>query len=270
MTGTKPLLLTGAAGELGRWLRPRLGECCSTMRCFDLRDCGPAAPGEEILIGDLADAEAVDRAVQGAMAILHFGGITEEAPFEESLSANIIGTFNIFEAARRHGVQRIVYASSNHATGFYRSGEKLDASMPTRPDSLYGVSKAFGEDLAKLYVDKYRLEAACLRIGSACAEPRERRHLSTWLSLEDLLRLVLACLKAPRLGFAVVYGVSNNDRSWWDNSGARRLGYAPRDNAERYAERILARGDPRDPEDPAVKYQGGSFAADRLPERQPR
>jgi uronate dehydrogenase len=270
MTGTQRLLLTGAAGELGRWLRPRLGDFCSTLRCFDLGDCSPAGSGEEILIGDLADADAVDRAVQGVNAIIHFGAITEEAPFEEILSANIRGTFHIFEAARRHGVRRILYASSNHVTGFYHSGEALDAAVRTRPDSLYGVSKAFGEDLASLYVDKYGLEIACLRLGSAFPEPHEPRHLSTWLSFEDLLRLVRACLSAPRLGFTVVYGVSNNDRSWWNNESASHLGYAPRDNAERFAERILAGGDTRDPDDPAVKYQGGSLAAERLPDPQPR
>jgi len=260
MDTTKPLLLTGAAGTLARWLRPRLKEAHPRLRCFDRRNSAPAAPGEEVVIGDLAEAAAVRRAVHGAGAILHFGGITEEAPFNSLLESNILGTYNLFEAARQEGVRRIVFASSNHVTGFYRSDETVDAAMRARPDSLYGVSKAFGEDLASLYVDKFGLEIACLRIGSAVPKPTEPRHLSTWISYEDLLRLVMACLEAPRLGFAVVYGVSNNDRRWWDNGLVSQLTYLPEDNAERYADQILAQGDDRDPNDPAVKYQGGSLA----------
>jgi uronate dehydrogenase len=267
MNRMTPLLLTGAAGELGRWLRPRLRERYHVLRCSDIRDAGPAAPGEEVIVGDLADASAVERMVRGVDTIVHFGATTVEAPFDQILRANILGTYNVFEAARRHGVKRIVFASSNHATGFYCCSEIIDAALPARPDSLYGVSKAFGEDLASLFVDKYGLEIACLRLGSVVPKPVEPRHLSTWLSYEDLLRLVMACLTAPRLGFTIVYGASNNDRRWWDNRWAEHIRYEPQDNAERYAEDILAAAGQRDPEDPAVKYQGGSSAAEGFSHR---
>ena len=261
MTHGKPLLLTGAAGDLAMWLRPRLREHYRLVRCSDIRDVGPAAPGEEIVLGDLADASAVDRMVRGVDTIVHFGAIVDETSFEPILRNNILGTYNVFEAARRHGVSRIVFASSNHATGFYPVGETIDAKFPPRPDSLYGVSKAFGEDLASLYVNKYGMEIACLRIGSVLAKPIEPRHLSTWLSYEDLLRLVLACLTAPRLGLTIVFGVSNNERRWWDNRQAGHIGYKPQDNAERYASDILSNSAKDDPEDPAIKYQGGNYAA---------
>ncbi len=262
MTDARPMLLTGAAGVLGRWLRPRLIERYGSLRSTDVQDPAPALVGEEVSIADLADAEAVDRLVAGAGRIVHFGGISYETTFDRILSSNILGTYNVFEAARRHGAGPIVYASSNHAIGFYTRGDRLDADVRTRPDSLYGVSKAFGEDLASLYFDKYGVESACLRIGTARPDPIDPRHLSTWQSYEDLLRMIEACFAAPQLGRTILYGVSNNDRSWWSNARAPHVDYRPRDNAERFAPKLLADGDKRDPEAPEVKYQGGPFASD--------
>ena len=153
MDDSRPMLLTGAAGRLGRWLRPRLIERCKTLRSSDLVDPGPALKGEEVMLADLADAAAVDRIVAGSGRIIHFGGISFETAFDRINTANIIGTYNVFEAARRHGAGPIVYASSNHATGFYTRDESLDGRAAARPDSFYGVSKAFGENLASLYAD---------------------------------------------------------------------------------------------------------------------
>jgi uronate dehydrogenase len=172
----------------------------------------------------------------------------------------------VFDAARRHGVKRVVFASSNHAIGFHRTGDVLDANSVQRPDTMYGVSKAFGENLGSLMADKFGLEVACLRIGSAVPEPREPRHLSTWLSYPDLLRLVEACLAAPKLHFTVVYGVSNNRRSRWDNSKSG-IDYRPQDDAERFAARLIPGGDKRDPGDPTVVYHGGPYISLGLGEK---
>ncbi|WP_119388115.1 NAD-dependent epimerase/dehydratase family protein [Taklimakanibacter lacteus] len=261
MTDRRPLLLTGAAGLLGRWLRPRLIEKYGALRSSDVVEFGPALPNEEIVIADVADATSVDRLVAGTGRIIHFGGISYETTFDKLLQANFAGTYNVFEAARRHEAGPIVYASSNHAIGFYASGEHLDASVPQRPDTLYGVSKAFGEDLASFFADKYGMDIACLRIGTARPDPIDPRHLSTWQSYEDLLRLIEACFAAERLGCTILYGVSNNDRSWWSNKLNPHVDYRPQDNAEAFADKLLPDGDKRDFTDPAVKYQGGPFVA---------
>jgi uronate dehydrogenase len=258
------MLLTGAAGRLGRWLRPRLIERYKTLRSSDIIDPAPALPGEELVVADLADAAAVDRIVAGAGRIIHFGGISSEATFDRINAANIIGTYNVFEAARRHGAGPIVYASSNHATGFYTRDQHLDGRAAPRPDSFYGVSKAFGENLASLYADKWGLDIACLRIGTARPEPNDPRHLSTWQSYPDLLRMIEACFAADKLGWTVLYGVSANSRSWWSNDHARQVAYAPMDSADDAEAALLPRGDQRDPEDPAVRYQGGPFVSDGL------
>jgi uronate dehydrogenase len=262
MTDTRPLLLTGAAGMLGRWLRPRLIEIYGVLRSSDIADPAPALPGEETVVTDLADAAAVDQLVKGAGRIVHFGAISVEASFDRILKSNIAGTYNVFDAARRHGAGPIVYASSNHAIGFYTRADRLDAHAPQRPDSLYGVSKAFGENLASFFADKYGMDIACLRIGTARPDPVEPRHLSTWQSYEDLLRMIEACFAAGKLGCTILYGVSANDRSWWSNEAAPHIPYLPRDNAEVFAAKLLPGGDKRDPESPAVKYQGGPFAAE--------
>lgn len=262
MKSDRPTLLTGGAGILGRWLRPHLLNAFGSLRTSDIVDPAPALQGEEIVIADLADAEAVDLLIEGVERIIHFGGISYETSFDKILSSNIVGTYNVFEAARRHGVRRIVYASSNHATGFYTRHDRLDSNVRTRPDSLYGVSKAFGEDLASLYADKYNLEVACLRIGTARPDPVDPRHLSTWQSYEDLLHLIEACFAAPDLKCTILYGVSDNDRSWWSNQEAGNVDYRPRDNAERFAAALIPGSDQRDPEAPEVKFQGGPFVSD--------
>lgn len=257
-----PILLTGAAGALGKYLRPRLLERYKRLRISDKVKMDPVAPGEEAMVCDLSDMNAVDKIVKGSGAILHFGAFSVESSWETILHSNIVGTYNVYEAARRHGVKRIIFASTNHVVGFHPSYKTIGLTAAHRPDTYYGVSKAFGEDLGSLYVDKYNLEVACLRIGSALPEPKDIRHLSTWLSYPDLYRMVQACLDAPVLGFTVLYGMSDNDRKWWDNSLCTNVHYRPQDNAEDYAGPILAEGDKRDENDPGRRLTGGPFPAD--------
>jgi uronate dehydrogenase len=257
----RPILLTGAAGGLGSALRPRLLERYGRLRSSDIVPFGPARPGEEIVIGDLAEPALCDRIAAGAAALIHLGGRSTEDSWEVISRANIMGCFNMFDAARQAGIKRVVFASSNHAIGFHPVRQRLDNTVRQRPDSLYGVSKAFGEDLASLYVDKHGMEIACLRIGSSFPEPSDIRQLSTWLSYADLFRLVVACLEAPKLGFAVVYGASRNSRGWWDNSKVPEIAFEPEDSADAFAAKLMPQGDTRDPNDPSVKFQGGAFVS---------
>jgi uronate dehydrogenase len=253
------LLLTGAAGGLGGVLRARLKAHCDVLRVSDVADLGAAGQGEELVQADLADAAAVLALLEGVDAVVHLGGVSTEAPFAPILQANIVGVYNLYEAARKHGVKRIVFASSNHVTGFYRQGQTIDAEAPPRPDGLYGVSKAFGENLSRLYFDRYGIETACLRIGSSFAEPKDRRMLATWLSFDDLHRLVAACLSTPVLDHSIVYGMSDNAVTWWDNRLARHVGFQPQDSSDVFREAVFARTSAPDLADPAAIYQGGAF-----------
>jgi uronate dehydrogenase len=253
------LLLTGAAGGLGKALRERLKVNCSVLRLSDVQAFGEAAAAEEIVLADLADAVAVNDMVKGVEAIIHLGGISVEGPFGPIFQANILGVYNLYEAARKHGVKRVVFASSNHVTGFYRQDQTITAEHPARPDGLYGLSKAFGEDLSRFYFDRYGIETACIRIGSSFPEPKDRRMLATWLSFDDLHRLITACLTTPVLGHSIVFGMSANAVTWWDNSRARHIGYVPQDSSDVFRDAVYARTPAPDLNDPAVQFQGGGF-----------
>jgi uronate dehydrogenase len=253
------LLLTGAAGGLGKALRERLKANCNVLRLSDRREFGAAQDREEVVLADLADAEAVDTMVNGVDAIVHLGGASVEGPFGPILQANILGVYHLYEAARKSGVSRIVFASSNHVTGFYRQDQTITADHPRRPDGLYGLSKAFGEDLSRFYFDRYGIETACVRIGSSFPEPKDRRMLASWLSFDDLHRLITACLTTPVLGHSIVFGMSDNAVTWYDNSRARHIGYVPQDSSDIFREAIYAATPQPDLTDPAVIYQGGGF-----------
>jgi len=253
------LLLTGAAGGLGVALRGRLKANCKILRVSDLQSLATSSEGEEVMQADLADADAVGRMVQGVDAIVHLGGISVEGPFGPILQANILGLYNLYEAARIYGVKRIVFASSNHVTGFYRQDQTITADNLARPDGLYGLSKAFGEDLSRLYFDRYGIETACIRIGSSYSEPKDRRMLATWLSFDDLHRLITACLTTPVLGHSIVFGMSDNAVTWWDNSRAKHIGFVPQDSSDVFREAMYARTPAPDLTDPAAIYQGGGF-----------
>ena len=261
MTGNQQvnrLLLTGAAGGLGSVLRDSLKPYAVTLRLSDRAELGAAKPGEELVPCDLADKAAVDRMVQGCDAVVHLGGVSVERPFEEVLEGNIKGVFHLYEGARRHGVKRVVFASSNHVVGFHKQGEMLQADCARRPDGYYGLSKAYGEDLSRFYFDRYGIETACMRIGSSFPEPRDARMLVTWLSYRDLTELVRCCLFAPTLGHTIVYGMSDNRDKWWDNGQAAHLGFRPVDTSEGFRVRAEAQPAPA-PTDPAAIYQGGTF-----------
>lgn len=230
------VLLTGAAGRMGRTLRKPLAESFDTVRLFARRPISPLDPGEELAIGDLSEAAAVASACEGVDVIVHLGGKADEASFDEILGANIIGTYHIFEAARRSGVRRVVYASSHHVTGFYPVDHLTTVEQPVRPDTYYGVSKVFGEALGRLYHDKWGLEVVCLRIGVCRPEPENSDQLRTWLSVADSARLVQSAATSDLAeGFATVYGVSDNANRFWDTTPGAKIGFFPKDSADSFA-----------------------------------
>jgi len=256
----KKIVLTGAAGRLGSILRAPLSRLCDTLVSSDIvEDIGTLNANERYVRADLADKNAIMDLLEGAGMVVHFGAIVDEAPFEELLGPNFIGAYNVWEAAYRHGVKRVVYASSIHAVGMYPKTECVGLDAPHRPDTFYGLAKCFAEDLGRMYWEKRGLEAVCLRILS-CAPVGNARALGTWLSDGDLVHLVERAIDTPVTGFSIIYGVSNNDRCPVANSKAAFLGYRPRDNAEGFAERILAEAGPHDPADPSQLRHGGPFA----------
>ena len=254
------ILLTGAAGNLGKVLRETLREDCNILRLSSRSLTGPAGPDEEIVPCDLADAAAVDRLLDGVDAVVHMGGQSVEAPWDVILQANFVGAINLWEAARKAGTKRIIFASSNHAIGMYPRTTRLDHTSPARPDGRYGLSKAFGEDLGALYAYKHGIACMAIRIGSSFPEVRSRRMLSTWMSYQDLTALIRTGLTADYL-FEIVYGVSANQRSWWDNSNAERLGFKPQDDAEVFAADVESKGEATEV---AERLQGGAFASDEF------
>ncbi len=260
MTTLEQITLTGAAGRLGTLLRAPLAEMCERLVSTDIAEGVPdLAPNETYARADLADPEAVAAAVAGADMVVHFGAVADEAPFEAILGPNIVGAYNVWEAAHRTGARRVVYASSIHAVGMHLKSDGIGVHAPHRPDTFYGLAKCFAEDLGRLYWERRGMEAVCLRIASCSGEVTNARALGSWLSDGDLVRLVRAAITTPATGFAIAYGVSANDRAAVDNSGAGFLGYRPQDNAEAFAERILADAPRADPADPAEIRLGGPF-----------
>jgi uronate dehydrogenase len=254
------VLVTGAAGTIGPAACAGLAARGWKVRGLDDRPLdGVQGLADPPIVAELSDAAALDRATAGVDAVVHLAGLAGEAPFAEILAANIDGTYQVFEAARRSRVPRIVYASSNHAVGFTPRCKLAGVDLPPRPDTYYGLSKVFGEALGRLYADRYGLEVVCLRIGSWQDRPETPRDLSVWLSPADGVRLLHAALSAPDVGFTVVYGISANTRAWWDLAPARALGYLSVDDAEDYAEEILATHGEPDPADPEQAFIGGDF-----------
>lgn len=256
------VLITGAAGLVGGMLRTRLARPGRTLRLLDLAGL-EAGPGEESVTASVTDLAAVERACAGVDAVVHLAGISTEAPWAKILDVNINGTYNVFEAARRAGVPRVVFASSNHAVGFHTPADyPLPEDAPIAPDTYYGVAKAAGEALGSLYHHRYGLDVVSVRILTCFPELPSRRALASWLSPDDAGRLFEACLTAPSPGYRIVYGVSANTRggeSWVSLDAARELGYEPQDDAEVHADDVLARFGPPVPDDPQFAHLGGQF-----------
>ncbi|MGV9883173.1 NAD-dependent epimerase/dehydratase family protein [Streptomyces sp. NPDC003006] len=260
MPAPRTVLLTGAAGGLGTLMRGLLPAYGYDLRLLDIR----GIDGEpDAVTADLADKDALREAVRGVDAVLHLAGISLESTFDKILKANIEGTYNLYEAARAEGVRRIVSASSNHAVGFTPRPRDDDPLIPVdtphRPDTFYGLSKSFGEDLAQFYWDKYGIQTVSVRIGSCFLEPTNVRMLSVWMSPGDGARLFHAALTAEDVRHTVVHGSSANTRLWWDLSSARALGYDPQDDSEQYAEKLIAEQGELDPANPDHAHLGGHF-----------
>lgn len=253
------VLITGAAGNIGKCLRDQLRGRYALLRLADIAEQEPAQAGEEIRTLDVRDMASVERCMEGIDCVIHLAGIPGVDTWDKILPMNIDGCYNVFEAARRQRVPRVIFASSNHAVGYHRRERFLDNAVEPRPDSLYGVSKVFGEALGRMYADKYGMSVACLRIGTFRTpdRPSEARQLLTWLSHRDMAQLARRCIENASYHFVVVYGVSNNLRNRWDNSDVKFLGYQPQDDSEVFAAEILAKDIPEDPI--AAQFHGGFY-----------
>jgi len=257
----KRVLLTGAAGDIGRRLRRLLPPIYPQLRLSDVKRPADLRGEETFVAAELGDLAEVERAVDGCEGIIHLGGHSVEGSWETILNANIIGCRNLFEAARRKGVQRVVFASSNHAVGFYPRVSRIGTDVKVRPDTRYGLSKAFGEALGALYADKYRLRVLCLRIGNLGDRPLDQRRLAIWLSPEDLVQLIRIGLEHPDLEYEIFYGASFNERTWWDNARAYAYGYRPTGRAEEFREQAMAEQAKLAADSVGDYYQGGTFCA---------
>jgi len=255
------ILITGAAGDVGTRLRKLLKGVYS-LRVSDIRKPADLGADDEFVAADLGDYEQTKQITAGIDGIVHLGGYSVEGPWETIHKSNIVGCYNLFEAAYRSGVKRIVFASSNHAVGFYPRDRKIGVDVTLRPDSRYGVSKAFGEAVGALYADKHGLRVTCIRIGNVNDKPLDKRRLSIWVKPEDLAQLIRIGLEHPDIRFEIFYGVSDNEAGWWDNSNARRFGYRPQFRSEDFREEAMA-AQAKLPADPiGDRFQGGPFCSD--------
>lgn len=257
----KRVLMTGAAGGIATMIRPLVAPIYPEIVLSDVKEPKELLPNETFVPAELADIASVERACEGIDGIIHLGGYSVEGPWETILQSNIIGCYNLFEAARRKGVKRVVFASSNHAIGFYPRVRRIGVDVVPRPDSRYGVSKIFGEGLGSLYADKHGMRVLSIRIGNVGEKPLDKRRLSIWIKPSDLVQLIRIGLEHPDLRYEVMYGASNNERSWWDNSVAFKYGYRPTGRAEDFLEEAMAEQAKLPPDRIGDFYQGGPYCS---------
>jgi len=255
------VLITGAAGDIGGRLRRLLKGVYPRLRLSDIRRPADLATDESFIAADLGEYAEVEKIVAAVDGIVHLGGFSVEGPWPTIHRSNILGCYHLFEAAYRAGVKRVVFASSNHAIGFYPRSRRIGVDVTVRPDSRYGVSKAFGEALGALYADKHGMRVTCLRIGNVADAPVDERRLSTWLKPEDLVQLVRIGLEHPDIRFEIFYGVSNNAASFWDNANAERFGYRPQGRAEDFREQAMAAERKLAADPVGARYQGGPYCS---------
>ncbi len=256
------VLITGAAGGIGSRLRRLLKGVYPHLRLSDIQTPADLAADEEFMAADLVDLAQVEKIVAGIDGIVHLGGHSIEGPWETIHKSNIVGCYNLFEAAYRANVKRVVFASSNHAVGFYPRDKSIGVNVTARPDSRYGVSKAFGEALGALYADKHGLRVTCIRIGNFGDVPLDKRRLSIWLKPEDLVQLIHIGLEHSDIHFEIFYGASDNEAAWWDNSNAQRFGYKPQGKAEDFRAQAMAAQAKLPPDPVGERFQGGPFCSD--------
>ena len=255
---SQPILLTGASGTLGRLLASRLSELGWRLRLTDRSPFpDPLPPGCTFHAVDLEDQGALAEVAEGCGLILHYGGISTEQSFDAILGPNLRGVYHVYEIARQLKA-RVVFASSNHAFGLYERTVRLDHVCLLRPDGFYGLSKAYGELLARMYWEKHAVETVAVRIGSVLPAVPDERILATWMSHDDFVRLMQRCAEAPEVGFSIIWGASNNSRSFWGRDDRDRLGWAPQDSSDGQADAVAGKvtGDPV-----AERYQGGRFVS---------
>ena len=258
---SRRIVFTGASGGIGTMTRPLLAKLYPGLVLSDRVKPKDLQPGETFVAADLTKPEEVAAAVKGAHGVIHLGGHSVEGTWDQILQANIIGCYNVFEAAREAGVKRVIFASSNHAVGFHPRKKRIGTNLTVRPDSRYGVSKVFGEALGALYADKHGIGVTCLRIGNVGPRPLDVRRLSIWVSPRDLVQLFQIGLDHPDLRYEIFYGVSDNAAGWWDNSRARQLGYRPVDKAEDHRAHAEAEQAKIGPDPVGDLFQGGSFCS---------
>lgn len=253
------VVLTGAAGGIGTMTRPLLAKLYPGLVLSDRVKPKNLLPDETFVKADLTKPAQMAALLKGADGLIHLGGHSVEGTWDQIHNANIVGCYNAFEAARAAGVKRVIFASSNHAVGFYPRKRKIGTDVTVRPDSRYGVSKAFGEALGALYSDKHGMIVTCIRIGNVGPRPLDVRRLSIWISPEDLVQLFRIGLEHPRIRYEILYGASDNAAAWWDNSRARALGYRPKGKGEDHRAHAEAEQKKIGRDPIGDRFQGGTF-----------
>ena len=257
------VLITGAAGRIGRKLRHEFKGRFDRLVLFDRLPVTDLNEGDIAFCGELTDKPLLRQALEGVDAVVHLASIPHEAPIEDIIQNNVMGTWTVYELAHQAGVKRMIHGSSNHAVGFYPRSETIDETAQVRPDTRYGLSKCWGEAVGQYYADKHGLKSLHIRIGNAADRPEHQRSLALWISGRDLAQLVMIGIGHPAIDNTIVYGISRNVTAFYDNRQADQLGYRPQDSADDYAADSL--GNPMPPKEPsgdnpvAQFYQGGHF-----------